>query len=90
MPAALPIMAISGAIGTGAGIYTGIKQAEEQKKFAKKQKSMQEQKEKKLLAERKKRIDLMRGQLMAPNIFGGRRSLMSGTERGVETREVLG
>jgi uncharacterized protein HemX len=89
MPAALPIMAITGAIGTGAGIVTGIKQEEERKKYAKKQKSLQEQKEAKLLAERKKKIDLMRSELLAPSLFGGRRSLQTGGEMGL-TREVLG
>lgn len=89
MPAALPIMAITGAIGTGAGIYTGIKQAKEQEKLLKKQKTAQQQKEAKLLAERKKRIDLMRQELLAPSLFGGRRSLMTGAETGL-TREVLG
>jgi hypothetical protein len=83
------IMAGSALAGTGAGIYTGIKQAEEQKKYSKKQKSLQQQKETKLQEERKKKIDLMRSQLLAPSLFGGRRSLQTGGEMGL-TREVLG
>lgn len=89
MPGALALMGAASLIGTGAGIYTGIKQAEEQKKFARKQKTIQQQKEAQLLKERKKKIDLMRGELLAPSLFGGRRSLMTGTEQGIQ-REVLG
>jgi len=92
MPAAIPIMAISSAAATGAGIYTGIKQAEEQKEYTKKQEKLQKQKEANLLKERKKRIDLMREGL-APSLFGGRRSLQTGSERGLTAgvqREVLG
>ncbi|HUT86402.1 MAG TPA: hypothetical protein VMW66_06180 [Elusimicrobiales bacterium] len=94
MPVPLIAMGAASLISTGAGIYTGIKQREEQKEFTGKQKSLQEKKQKQQLSERKKRIDLMRKQLLGPSLFGGRRSLRTGSERGLtaqpQQREVLG
>jgi len=75
-------------------VYTGIKQREEQKEYSEKQASLQAQKKKKQLSKRKKKIDLMRRETLAPSFFGGKRSLQSGSERGLmsmaQTREVLG
>ena len=94
MPAPLAVLSVASLLGTGAGVYTGIQQRKAQKRFAKEQRVIQKETKAVALTERKKQIQRLRMETLAPALTGGRRSLFFGGERGlaasIPRREVLG